>query len=144
MKTFKSSDILYSVASFNADPYCVETDEQVEEIMKEINEHGAEMLDGDERIDALAKLDLEHTNRIVYKAGACLFSMDDDEYTYDIYFHDETADNNIGCRDTYEKCLDFIRMYNGTDESYFGLYKGGTVEIYCNETEEVVYEEIVK
>ena len=35
-------------------------------------------------------------------------------------------------------------MYNGTDESYFGDYKGGVVQIYHNETDEVVYEEAIK
>lgn len=41
-------------------------------------------------------------------------------------------------------CLDYIKAYNGTNESYFEDYKGGTVSIYCNETEEDVYTEVIK
>ena len=144
-RNFTESDILYAVATFNADPYCVEDDEQVAEIMAEIEANGATMVtDTDEREVALAKLDLPaDSQRIVYKAGGCLFSMDDDEYTYDIVFNDDTDSNSKGFRSTRQECEDYIRMYNGTNESYFADYKGGSVQIVCNETEEVVYEEEV-
>jgi hypothetical protein len=33
---------------------------------------------------------------------------------------------------------------NGTDESYFADYKGGTVSVVCNETGEKVFETKVK
>lgn len=33
--------------------------------------------------------------------------------------------------------------HNGTNESYFADYKGGTVSIVCNETGETIYEEEV-
>ena len=66
------------------------------------------------------------------------------EKTYDVVFHDETSDNNKGWSESYEYCKDYIEQYNGTNESYFADYKGGTVAIYCNETEEEVYWEKVK
>lgn len=89
-RNFTESDILYAVATFNADPYCVEDDEQVAEIMAEIEANGATMVtDTDDREVALAKLDLpSDSQRIVYQAGGCLFSLDDDEYTYDVVFNE--------------------------------------------------------
>ena len=54
--------------------------------------------------------------------------------TYDLHFNDSTDSNNQGWEVSYEYCKDYIDMYNGTSQSYFGDYKGGTVEIYCNET----------
>ena len=36
-RNFTESDILFAVATFNADPYCVENDERVAEIMAEID-----------------------------------------------------------------------------------------------------------
>jgi hypothetical protein len=145
-RNFTESDILYAVAAFNADPYCVEDDEQVAEIMAEIETNGATMVTGtDDREVALAKLDLPaDSQRIVYQAGECLFSMDDDEYTYDVVFNDDTDSNSKGFNSGFDYCKDYIHMYNGTNESYFEDYKGGTVQIVCNETEEVVYEEEVK
>ena len=64
--------------------------------------------------------------------------------TYDLHFNDSTDSNNKGWEVSFEDCKDYIDMYNGTNESYFGDYKGGTVEIYCNETEEVVYTKEIK
>ena len=92
---FTESDILFAVATFNADPYYVENDEQVAEIMAEIEANGATMItDADERKVALAKLDIPaDSQRIVYQAGGCLFSMEeDDEYTYDVVFNDSVID----------------------------------------------------
>lgn len=141
-RNFTESDILYSVATFNADPYCVEDDEQVAEIMTEIEANGATMVtDTDEREVALAKLDLPvDSQRIVYQAGECLFSMDGDEYTYDVVFNDDTDSNSKGFNTSFEYCKNYIEMNNGTNESYFEDYKGGYVQIVCNETEEVVFE----
>lgn len=64
--------------------------------------------------------------------------------TYDLYFNDSTDSNNKGWEVSFEDCKNYIKMYNGTNESYFGDYKGGAVEIVCNETEEVVYSEEIK
>ena len=63
--------------------------------------------------------------------------------TYDLHFNDSENSNNKGWSASYEYCLDYIKAYNGTNESYFEDYKGGTVSIYCNETEEEVYSETI-
>ena len=146
MRNFTECDIWFAVATFNADPYCVENDEQVAEIMAEIEANGATMVtDTEGRKVALAKLDIPADSQcIVYQAGGCLFSMDDDEYTYDVVFNDDTDSNSKGFNSSFDYCKDYIRMYNGTKESYFEDYKGATAQIVCNETEEVVYEEDVK
>lgn len=65
-------------------------------------------------------------------------------YTYDVVFDDENDSNSKGWQESYEYCLDYIKQHNGTNESYFADYKGGVVSIVCNETEETVYEEIIK
>lgn len=66
------------------------------------------------------------------------------DLTYDIYFNDDTDSNNKGFKNTLEYCKGYIDSYNGTNESYFEDYKGGTVSIVCNETSESVYEMDVK
>lgn len=64
--------------------------------------------------------------------------------TYDVHFNDSTDSNSKGFEETLDYCKDYIQMHNGTNESYFADYKGGTVSIVCNETGETVYEEIIK
>ena len=64
--------------------------------------------------------------------------------TYDVCFDDDTASNRKGWSQTYEECLYYIKHYNGTNESYFADYKGGTVSVVCNETGETVYLEDVR
>ncbi|TCO88182.1 hypothetical protein EV202_12765 [Bacteroides heparinolyticus] len=64
--------------------------------------------------------------------------------TYDIHFNDAENSNSKGWTENYEYCLDYIKTYNGTDESYFADYKGGTVSIVCNQTGEVIYEEKIR
>ena len=70
------SNLLYAVATWNADPYCVETDEQVDEIIAEVKAHGDSLVkDEEERASALRKLDLPaDSKRSVYRAGGCLWS----------------------------------------------------------------------
>lgn len=60
--------------------------------------------------------------------------------TYDIHFNDETSSDSKGFTATFDYCKDYIESYNGTNESYFEDYKGGTVSIVCNETGETVFE----
>lgn len=62
------------------------------------------------------------------------------EKTYNVVFNDETSSNNKGFQLTFQECLNYIETHNGTNESYFADYKGGTVSIVCNETGETVYE----
>ena len=64
--------------------------------------------------------------------------------TYNVVFNDDTNSNDKGFEQTLDYCKDYISTYNGTNESYFADYKGGIVQIVCNETEEVVYEEEVR
>ena len=64
--------------------------------------------------------------------------------SYDVVFQSDDSSNSKGFNSSFNYCKDYIRMYNGTNESYFEDYKGGTVQIVCNETEEVVYEEEVR
>ncbi len=65
-------------------------------------------------------------------------------YTYDIHFNDEYDSNNKGMAVSYDEAMDYIKMNNGTSESYFTDYKGGVVSIVCNETGVTVYEEEVR
>ena len=144
-RNFTESDIIGAVATFNADPYCVEDEEMAAEIMAEIEEHGAWMVtDKEEREMALARLNLQaDSERIVYRASGCLFSLDNDEYTYDIFFEDDYNSNNLGFRSSLKYCKDYIRQWNGTNHSYFEDYKGGLVRIVWNETGIIVYEETI-
>lgn len=63
--------------------------------------------------------------------------------TYDIQFNDDSTCNAKGFEFSLDRCIDYITRHNGTNESYFADYKGGSVSIVCNETEEVVYTENV-
>lgn len=60
--------------------------------------------------------------------------------TYDVHFNDSTDSNSKGFQSTLDYCMSYIESNNGTRESYFGDYKGGTVSVVCNETGETVYE----
>ena len=64
--------------------------------------------------------------------------------TYDVHFDDENNSNCKGWAISLSECKDYIDAYNGTNESYFEDYKGGTVSIYCNELAETVYETEIK
>lgn len=66
------------------------------------------------------------------------------ELTYDLEFNSDTDSMHTGFRESVEYCKQYIDMWNGTNHSYFEDFKGGTVSIRCNETEEVVYEEEVR
>nr|DAI10634.1 MAG TPA: hypothetical protein [Caudoviricetes sp.] len=64
--------------------------------------------------------------------------------TYDVHFNDANDSNSKGFNESLDFCKNYIESYNGTNESYFEDYKGGTVSIVCNETGEEVYFEIIK
>lgn len=68
-------------------------------------------------------------------------NINSEEKTFDVVFNDEIASDCKGFHESYEYCKRYIDQYNGTAESYFGDYKGGTVSIVCNETGEEVYSE---
>ena len=67
-----------------------------------------------------------------------------EDLTYDVVFNDNENSNSKGFKETIDYCKDYIRHNNGTNESYFEDYKGGNVQVVCNETGEVVYEEEVR
>jgi hypothetical protein len=60
--------------------------------------------------------------------------------TFDIVFNNNESSNNKGFALSLEDAQSYIQQWNGTNESYFADYKGGTVSIVCNETEETVFE----
>jgi hypothetical protein len=60
--------------------------------------------------------------------------------TYNVVFHDDQDSNDKGFKYSKEDAIGYVDSYNGTNESYFEDYKGGTVQVVCNETEEVVHE----
>ena len=63
--------------------------------------------------------------------------------TYDVQFHDDQVTHSKGFKYSKEDAIDYIESYNGTNESYFEYYKGGIVQVVCNEDSEVVYVEDV-
>lgn len=65
-------------------------------------------------------------------------------YSYDVCFDDGNNSNSKGAEFSLEEAMDYIKRYNGTDESYFSDYKGGIVSIYCHQTGENVYEEVIR
>jgi hypothetical protein len=64
--------------------------------------------------------------------------------SYDVYFNDSENSNNMGFSATLEYCQQYIANHNGTNQSYFADYKGGNVSIICQETEEIVFDTVVK
>ena len=64
--------------------------------------------------------------------------------TYDVVFNDDESTNAKGMQATKVDAILYVKLYNGTNESYFADYKGGVVQVVCNETGDVVYEETVK
>ena len=63
--------------------------------------------------------------------------------TYDIVFNDSENSNSKGFELTIEEAKEYIKTYNGTNESYFSDYKGGMVQVVDNESKKVIYEEEV-
>lgn len=61
--------------------------------------------------------------------------------TYDIFFNDDTDSNSKGFAVSFDEAKEYIKQYNGTNESYFADYKGGTVSIVCNQTGRIAYQE---
>jgi len=72
--------------------------------------------------------------------GGQYFEIEVEKLTYDIYFHSSEDSANKGFKYSLEQAKNYISMNNGTNNSYFQDFKGGLVQIVCNETEEVAYE----
>ena len=64
--------------------------------------------------------------------------------TYDVHFNDSENSNNKGFEYSFDDAKAYIDRYNGTNESYFEDYKGGTVSVVNNDTGETEYEEEVR
>ena len=65
--------------------------------------------------------------------------------TYDIHFNDSSSSNSKGFEMTIEDARAYITTSNnGTNNSYFADYKGGTVSAVCNQDGEVAYKEEIK
>jgi len=64
--------------------------------------------------------------------------------TYDVHFNDSENSNNKGFELSFEDARAYIDRHNGTNETYFVDYKGGTVSVVNNETGETEYEEEVR
>ena len=60
--------------------------------------------------------------------------------TYDVTFNDSENSNSKGFSISKEEAIQYVKQHNGTNESYFQDYKGGIVQVVCNETAEVVFE----
>jgi hypothetical protein len=72
--------------------------------------------------------------------GGQYFEIEVEKQTYDIHFQSNDSSMNKGFRFSLEQAANHISIHNGTNHSYFQDFKGGLVQIVCNETEEVVYE----
>ena len=68
----------------------------------------------------------------------------DNKLTYDLIFSDSENSNSKGFKEGIEFCRAYIDNNNGTNESYFSDYKGGTVSIVCNETGKSIFETEIK
>ena len=66
------------------------------------------------------------------------------ERKFDVFFNDDINSSNKGFTYSLEDCQNYIKSNNGTSESYFKDYKGGSVSIVDCETGETIYEEEVK
>ena len=74
---------------------------------------------------------------------AKLYYKEEVVLTFDLQFNDNQNSNCKGFSESNKYCMEFIKKNNGTNESYFKDYKGGTVSIVCNETKEVMYNTVV-
>ena len=66
------------------------------------------------------------------------------KHTYDVVFQDKNNSNAKGFDESFVFCQMYVEAYNGTSESYFPDYKGGVVQVVCNQTGGVVYERDVE
>lgn len=64
--------------------------------------------------------------------------------TFNVVFNDSDNSNDKGFSESLDYCMNYIEKNNGTNESYFADYKGGIVQVVCNETGDVMHEEVVR
>jgi hypothetical protein len=63
--------------------------------------------------------------------------------TFDVVFNDANNTSAKGFAASLDYCLQYITAHNGTQESFFADYRGGVVQVVCNEDGEVIHEERV-
>lgn len=63
--------------------------------------------------------------------------------TYDIQFHNNENSDSKGFAMTKEQALQYVHQHINSNDSYFADYKGGVVQVVCNENGEVVYEQAI-
>lgn len=66
------------------------------------------------------------------------------KHKFDVFFTDGENSNYEGFAESFEYCEGYIGTFNGSGESYFGEYKGGTVSIYDIDDDVCVYSEEVR
>ena len=64
--------------------------------------------------------------------------------TYDVVFNDDEQSDSKGFRYSLKEAKSYVKTYNGSCESYFKSYRGGTVAIKCNEDGIMVFEAKIK
>lgn len=70
--------------------------------------------------------------------------MENSEKTFDVVFHSSNSSSAKGFEQTLEYCIDYIKTWNGTNNSYFEDYKGGVVVVVQNDTDgDPVYSETI-
>lgn len=76
MKIEELSEFINGVATFNADPYCVENEEQAQELYNETQGELEEITDEYDFEDATEKLDLVgRSPKHIYKCGSALVCL---------------------------------------------------------------------
>lgn len=76
MKVQDISEFINGVATFNADPYCIENEEMAQELFDEAQGELVEITDEDELEESAAKLDLAgHHFEHIYKCGSALVCL---------------------------------------------------------------------
>ena len=78
----KEKDLLNAVATYNADPYCVETEEMAKELYNDICGNYEEITDPSGAIDAAEKLDIKPYMQVrhIYEFKGGYFALNDDIY----------------------------------------------------------------
>jgi hypothetical protein len=62
------------------------------------------------------------------------------QYDYDVVFNCSHNTMSKGFAYQYDKAVDYIDSNNGSNESYFADFKGGTASIVCNQTGIAVFQ----
>jgi hypothetical protein len=83
-------------------------------------------------------------NGVIFDSSKQKLATMEKQLTYDIQFDNNENSNSNGFKSSLQECKDYISQHNGSDKGYFADYKGGTVSVVCNDTDEIVYSETVK